>query len=226
MHRQSLRGVALKCAGFLAVLAWSATLVVGVTPTSADANVAALWHMDETSGSMMHDSVGSHDGSLRSVVLGQSGFSDRAYGFTGSSKVTVPSASDLNAGSNDITITIHLRATSVPSKPDWDVIRKGTVSSSGGEWKMEYQPSGKASCGFKGKKSGELTGGPALNDGDWHSIQCVKTASSIKLIVDGHTSSKSIKIGTISNSAAIVIGSHGGSEFFQGSLDEASIRIG
>lgn len=182
--------------------------------------------MDETSGSVIHDSAGSHDGALRSVQLGQPGFAGKSYGFTGSSKVTVASSGDLVAGSKGITVTIHLKATSVPKKPDWDVIRKGTASSSGGDWKMEYQPSGQASCRFKGNKSGELKAGPALNDGDWHTVQCVKTSSSIKLIVDGESHSKSIKVGAISTTDAVVIGSHGGSEFFQGSLDEASIAIG
>jgi hypothetical protein len=149
-----------------------------------------------------------------------------AYGFTGSSEVIVPSSGDLSPGSKDITITIHLKATSVPKKPDWDLVRKGKVDTRGGEWKMEYQPSGEASCGFKGTKSGALTAGPALNNGKWHTVQCVKTSSSIKLVVDGQTYSKSVKIGSITNSAPLVIGSHGGSEFFNGALDEASIQIG
>ena len=182
--------------------------------------------MDETSGTVMQDSSGSHSGKLHSVQLGQPGFSNTAYGFTGSSEVTVPSAGDLNPGSKNITITIHVKATSVPKKPDWDLMRKGKVDTSGGEWKIEYQPTGKASCGFKGTKSGGLSAGPALNNGKWHTVQCVKTSSSIKLIVDGQTYSKSAKIGSITNSAPVVIGSHGGSEFFVGALDEASIQIG
>jgi hypothetical protein len=225
MRNKIVRRSALRRAG--AALAGSAALLVAVTPAaSADTGLVALWHMDETSGSVMKDAVGSHSGKLQSVQLGQSGFLGKAYGFTGSSKVTVASASDLNPGSKDITITIHLKATSVPDKPDWDLIRKGKADTSGGEWKMEYQPSGQASCGFKGKTSSSLTKGPALNNGKWHTVQCVKTSSTIKLIVDGQTYSKSVSVGSISNTAPILIGSHGGSEFFKGSLDEASIQIG
>ena len=45
---------------------------------------------------------------------------------------------------------------------------------------MEYQPSGQASCGFNGSSGySEMTAGPAINDGQWHTVQCVKT-------VDGH----------------------------------------
>ena len=219
------RLTALRRAGVGAALACSAALLLGVGPASATAGPVALWHMDETSGSVMHDANGSHSGSLHSVQLGQSGYEGTAYGFTGSSSVSVASASDLNAGSRDITVTIHLKATSVPKKPDWDLIRKGKADTSGGEWKMEYQPSGQASCGFKGKTSASLTKGPALNNGKWHTVQCVKTSSSIKLIVDGQTYSKSVSIGSISNTAPILIGTHGSSEFFKGALDEASIEI-
>jgi hypothetical protein len=228
MYNKISRRVSLRRAAAGAALAWAAASLVGLAPAGAATSPAALWHMDETSGSVMRDSDGSHNGSLHSVQLGQSGYSGNAYGFTGSSEVIVPSAGDLNAGTKDITISISLKATSVPKKPDWDLIRKGKYDTSGGEWKMEYQPNGKASCGFKGssKKSGAITAGPALNNGKWHTVQCVKTSSAIKLIVDGQTYSKSVSIGSMSNTAPVVIGSHPGSEFFKGALDEASIQIG
>ena len=92
---------------------------------------------------------------------------------------------------------------------------------------MEYQPSGQASCGFKGSSGySELIAGPALNNGQWHTVRCVKTSSAIQLIVDGQTFSQAADIGSISNTASVVIGARPGSEFFNGSLDEASIQIG
>jgi hypothetical protein len=54
----------------------------------------------------------------------------------------------------------------------------------------------------------------------------VKTATSITLIVDGQAASKPAKIGSISNSADLVIGARPGSEFFIGALDEASVVVG
>ena len=176
----------------------------------------------------MRDANGGHSGSLHSVALGQAGYLGTAFGFNGSSSyVSVPSASDLNPGSKDITATVHLKATSTPKKPDWDLFRKGKATTTGGEFKMEYQPSGQASCGFKGSANySELIAGPALNDGKWHTVQCVKTSSAIKVVVDGQTFSKAATIGSIANDAPVVIGAHPGSEFFNGSLDEASIQIG
>jgi hypothetical protein len=202
---------------------------IQVDVPDSDEGAVVLWHMDEASGSVMHDAEGSHDGTLHSVQLGVSGFQGTAFGFNGSSSyVSVPSSSDLNPGNEDLTITIHMTATTAPASPDWDLIRKGVYATSGGEWKVEYQPSGQASCGFKGSSSyNELIAGPSLKDGNWHTVQCVKTSSAIRLIVDGQTFTQGGGVGSISNTEPIVIGSHGGSaEFFGGSLDEASIDIG
>ena len=98
MGNKLFRGGALKRAGAGAAMAWTAALLVGLTPASAAVSPAALWHMEETSGSVMRDSSGNHNGSLHSVQLGQPGSTGNGYGFTGSSEVIVPSAGDLNPG--------------------------------------------------------------------------------------------------------------------------------
>jgi hypothetical protein len=205
-------------------------LVCGVTAPGAAAATVARWHMDETSGTVMNDATRDHDGSFagHSVELGRSGFLNKAYGFNGStSYVSVPSAADLNPRSANIDITVHLRASTVPSSGGLDVIRKGVFTTSGGEWKMEYYPSGQASCGFNGSSHyGELTVGPRLNDGAWHTVHCVKTSGTIKVIVDGRTFSKSVTVGSISNSSPVVLGSRPGAEYFRGTLDEVSVQIG
>jgi hypothetical protein len=141
----------------------------------------------------------------------------------------VPTASDLNPSTSNVTITIHVNSTGAPPPPpaDWDLIRKGTYSSTAGEFKMEFQQSGKASCGFNGTANyAELITGPAINNGQWHTIQCVKTASAIKLIVDGQTFSQAANVGSIVNTASVVIGARPGSDWYKGALDEASIQIG
>lgn len=190
----------------------------------------ALWHMDETSGTVMSDSVGSHNGTLFNVQSGLPGFSGFAYGFNGSSSyVSVPSADDLNPGSADITITIHIKTTGTPPPPpaDWDLIRKGLYTTTGGEYKMEFQQSGQASCGFEGSAGySELIAGPALNDGQWHTIQCIKTSTAIELVADGQTFSQAANVGSIGNTSPVVIGARPGSDWAQASLDEASIQIG
>lgn len=197
---------------------------------SAAPGTVALWHMDETTGTVMHDSVGTHNGTLHSVQLGLPGFTGTSYGFNGSSSyVTVPSSGDLNPGSANITFTIHLKTTGTPppAPADWDLFRKGVYTSAGGEYKMELQQTGKLSCGFKGSAgSAGLTAGPAINDGRWHTVSCVKASTAIELVVDGVVFTKAKTIGSIANTAAVVIGAHPGSDWYKGQLDEASILIG
>jgi Concanavalin A-like lectin/glucanases superfamily len=204
----------------------TSALTAQVQANATPAGTVALWHMDETSGSVMRDSVGSHNGTIFSAQLGLPGFLGTAYGFT-KSYVSVPSAGDLNPGSSNLTVTLHVKTTSAPASPDWDLIRKGLYTTAGGEFKMEYQPSGQASCGFNGSSNyGELMAGPAINDGKWHTVQCIKTASAIKVVVDGVAFSKTVTIGSIANTDSLPIGARPGSEYFNGSLDEASVQVG
>jgi hypothetical protein len=201
-----------------------------VPPPPPPPGLVALWHMDETSGTTIFDSVGAHNGTLHSTQIGLPGFTGTAYGFNGSSSyVSVPTAADLNPGSAKITITIHLKTSGTPPPPpaDWDVIRKGLYTTTGGEYKMEFQQSGQASCGFNGSAGyAELVAGPAINNGQWHTVSCVKTSTAIQVVVDGQTFSKTANVGAIANTADVVIGARPGSDWYQGQLDEASIQIG
>lgn len=194
----------------------------------ARTRVVARWHMDERSGRLMHDAAGSHDGELRQVRLGRPGLAGTAYGFNGSSSyVSIPSAPYLNPHRKRIVITMHLRTKRAPAKPDWDLIRKGRHTTRGGEYLMEYYPSGRASCAFKGSiRRSQVFARPRLNDGRWHMVKCVKTRSHIKVVVDGRRFPKRVRVGKIANGARVVVGARPGSEFFTGSLDEARIRIG
>ena len=204
------------------------TGVVQASPLPPD--LVALWHMDETSGTAMFDSIGGHKGALSHVQLGLPGVAGFAYGFNGSSSyVSVPSARSLNPGSADVTVTIHLQTSGTPpaSPLDWDLIRKGDFATAGSEFKMEFQQSGQASCGFEGTTGySELIAGPKINDGQWHTIQCVKTSSEIEVVVDGVAYAQAAAVGPIANSSPVVIGAHPGADWYQGALDEASIQIG
>jgi hypothetical protein len=201
-----------------------------VQPQLTQGRIVALWHMDETSGTVMHDSVAAHDGNLTKVAVGQPGAIGTAFAFNGSSSVVqVPSADDLNPGTANITITIRLNTTGVPGigPADWDVIRKGDYAPAGSEYKFELQHSGQGSCGFEGTAGyGEVIAGPPINDGQWHTVACVKTPTTIKLIVDGKSYVQAANVGSITNTAPVVLGSRPGADWYAGSLDEASIEIG
>src|SRR2546423_5901030 len=176
--------------GYALVVACLGVLVV---PGIASGAAVSVWHMVEASGSTMHDSAGSNSGTLKNVSLGQPGVSGLAYRFDGaSSVVTVPSNSSLNPGSSPFWMIAHVKFTGVPTAAiggDYDLIRKGLSSTSGGFYKMELLPSGsavRAHCSMKGSViSRSLTAGPDLPDGRWHTVECVKDDSSISVVVDG-----------------------------------------
>jgi len=217
--------------GALAAPIVSATVlgtVVAQADVAAASTVVALWHMNETSGTTMVDSSGHHNnGALHNVTLGGGGFSGKAYSFNGtSSYVSVPGSASLNPGSANISISFYLSTTSLPKSGDYDLVRKGAYPAQ--IYKVELLPSGQIMCTFQGSSSRHnATGGSGLNNGAWHHIQCIKTASQIKTVIDGTVrATTNATVGSISNTSAAYLGAHPGSDWYKGKLDEVSITIG
>jgi Concanavalin A-like lectin/glucanases superfamily len=209
-----------------------------VEPAATPTGLIALWHMNDR-GSTMTDSAGHHDGAMRNVATGVAGFSGTAFGFNGASSYgTVANASDLSAVSNNVTLTMHMRATALPPPTiqDWDLIRSSGGYYDGDEYKMEYAPDGTAHCSFKGDgatgyKEVASSAARPLDDGRWHTVQCVKTQTQVKTVVDGTVYAQSAVIGNIVLTQGLIVGAHpnaagqGGSEFYNGTLDEASLAF-
>ncbi len=208
------------------------TCVIGLAiPSVAHAATVGLWHMDESSGAMVDASSFGNDGSLSNVTRVAPGYggSPRAYRFNGSnSKVTVPNDASLNPGSQNVTITAHVKFPDRPSASvgDFDLVRK--QSGGGPSYKMEILSTGKAFCRFTGSAGGtSITAGPDLSDDRWHTIVCKKTSSRITLTVDGSSFSKSVTVGSISNSIVLMLGAKpGGGDWYGGVMDEVSIAFG
>jgi hypothetical protein len=213
-------------ASALAIGALSAGPVLGASPT-------ALWHMNETSGTVMNDSSGhGFNGTLSNVKLGVAGFNgSTAYGFNGSSsKVIVRDAPGLNPGTKDLVVSVHVAFTAVPGD-DYDLIRKGLQSTSGGDWKIEIvnvNGAAIARCYLRGSSgSWQKTTGPNLADGAWHTITCERHATSVQMSVDGTVWKKTKTIGSLSNTASLSIGAKAdGGDWTKGTIDEVSITIG
>lgn len=185
----------------------------------ASATVVAQWDMDEPAGSTtMTDSSGfGNNGVLTGVTTGVPGFSgtDFAYDFSdpNASQAFIKKPVGLAPGANDITITTHVMTTAVPGTGanDFDLISKGG-------YKIELYPtkkiagSAQAKCKFNGKLSGAAThnvlqAGPTnLNDGNWHTIICQKTADSVSLTVDGTTFTQAGTVGTINPGGSLYLG--------------------
>jgi hypothetical protein len=229
-HRRDRRGPAL---GGVAVSGITATL--GVVALAAPAMAAvdrAVWHLDETSGSTAFDSSGNgNHGTAENVVMTGNG-----YQFDGhSSKVVVPSSASLNPGTADFSFSVTFQSSVAPGTGlDYDLLRKGLTTTSGGEYKVEVlQANGKARalCVVKdsAKKALQIRGTTNLTDGKEHTITCTRTSTGLTLVVDNLAPrTKAGSTGTIGNTAPLSLGAKAeggaGADWFDGVLLEASVR--
>jgi Concanavalin A-like lectin/glucanases superfamily len=210
-----------------------ALLAVGTGSASAASSTVALWHMNETSGTQMIDSSGRHNnGTITSgVAINQPGASGKAYRFT-TGHVTVPNNASLNPGKAPIVISAEIKLlSSVPAPTeakDFDVIRKGLSSTSGGDWKMEV--TNKASCEFhfNGAEHVVQSAATVKRDNAFHAYVCRKTSTSISVTLDGKTTTRAVSGGAITNTAPVVVGakSTSGGDQTNAVVDEVSVVIG
>jgi len=190
--------------------------------------------MDETSGSVMHDSSGNgHNGTLSNVTVGKPGFKGKAYSFNGkNSEDTVPTSSGFDVPGTGYKITAYVKFTRAPQnigEDSYDLVRKGLTTVQ--FWKVEISKTGKAACHFTGSSGiADMPGnGPILADGVWHQIICWKTLNQVKLYVDGTVvASRSVTVGTVKNTNVLSIGYKNDpnvpdSDFYKGIIDEVSI---
>ncbi|HEX5532272.1 MAG TPA: Ig-like domain-containing protein [Actinomycetales bacterium] len=208
----------------------SATTTATITVTSAPGTggkVVGFWRMEETSGTTAFDSSGNgNNGANRNIALGQPGYAGLGYGFNGSSSVvTIPHSSSLTPGSQDYRVDVAIKTT---NPMDVDIVRKGLGTTTGGEWKIEMF-SQQASCVAKDNTGfrSDVGGGPILTDGKWHTISCIKTADSLRLVVDGMSFWQYRRLGTMNNTAEMTIGSRSDTtDQVDGVIDEVKYTIG
>lgn len=228
-HRRRRRGP-----GLTGVAASGITAAVGVVAFGAPALAAgerAVWHFDETSGSTAFDSSGNgNNGTTENVVMTGSG-----YGFNGNnSRVVVPSSPSLNPGTAPFSFSVTFQSSVSPGPGlDYDLMRKGLTTTSGGEYKVEIlNANGKARalCVIKdsAKKALQIRGSTNLTDGQVHTITCSRTSIGLTVVVDNLApKTKSGSTGSIANTAPLAIGAkfEGGPEgdWTNGVLLEASI---
>lgn len=219
---------------------------VTVVPTAAAADVVAHWHMDEESGaSVMLDSApsgGENNGTIVNVTTGVPGLvSGNAYTFDGETPyVEVPDADSLDPGGSEMTVTATVRTVNAPMPDDsYDLVRKGYSTTKGGDWKMEIKRNpnnhavGRLHCSFKSvmpdgrRRVVARVAQVDIVDGRTHTVQCVRTATAVRAVVDGRVFTKSGTAGTIANREPVIVGAKAsGDDVLQGTLDEVIIDIG
>jgi hypothetical protein len=193
---------------------------------------AADWQMNETEG-LMNDSSGNNNNGTPTDVL-QTG---STYVFNGStSHVAVPDADSLDPQANDITLTASVMVNGASLDDDsYDVVRKGYVDTPGGDYKMEIKrikadPTiGKLHCFFRGDGGTVYkVANRDIVDGNWHTLQCLKTGTSVVAKVDGRSFTKTGSAGSIANESVVMVGAKKADPFddmFDGSMDFVSIEI-
>jgi Laminin G domain len=219
------------------------------TSTAAAAtgtSVVADWEMNEPAkATVAHDSGPNGLNAAVGNVI-QTGQVDGArtfYHFPNTPPNTTPadtprlvtdSSTLLNPGTRDFTISFTYRTT----MNFGNIIQKGQHGSTGGYVKIE-QPLGHLTCLFRGVlPNGQLNGvlvnsATTLDDGQWHSVTCTRTANDVSMTVDGKTTHKAGQSGNISNNVPLTIGGKTNCDqvtvtcdFFNGDIDRVEIDAG
>jgi hypothetical protein len=196
----------------LALAAAAAVVVAMAVPASASANATttlALYNMNEARGSRVLADASGHrlNGTIGSEVI----LSGTAHTFGYLKPNTPPvhpghldsvASSQLNPGNRDYAINLRLKWT----VPFGNIIQKGQTGAVGGWFKIQA-PNGIVQCLFHGSKGqGGVGSGRRLNDGKWHVIRCLRTATQVVMAVDGVvTARKNGPTGTIANTWPLTI---------------------
>ena len=120
---------------------------------------------------------------------------------------TVPNTSKLDPGTADFAVTMRVRWTNTFG----NMIQKGQSGSAGGYFKWEA-PKGVVKCLFRDSNhvNKTATSKTPLNDGQWHTIRCERTAAGVTMTVDGvKRSTATGKTGNISNPKPLTIAGKG-----------------
>jgi hypothetical protein len=216
----------------------AAAITLGAGPAAAATSFGAQWNMNELSGTTMVDSSGNgNNGTTYNVTRTSAG-----YSFNGTtSKVVVVNSSSLNPGASNFSYSVQVQTSRVPpSGTDYDLIRKGISSTSGGEYKLEIVYSnglGKAFCLAKDnlKVLATVKGTTNVADGNLHTLTCKKTSTGLTLQVDTlapRTKVVSSGLGAISNTSPLTISAKTPTikgvdgDFYSGVMRSASLSLG
>src|SRR5580765_1130365 len=189
----------------LAALAAAAVVALWVAP--AHAAVVSHYAMTETSGTVMHDDVDSHNGVIGPLVrlTGATGYdfpgwqnnvqNGRLFGTVpaAGSIVTVQDPTKVFDGDN---VSVRLKARLVnghlPTQavggavPSYNVVQKGKAKSQGGFWKMEVTNAGKLRCTAANPSTTKaVVSTPVVADGNEHLVACNLAGGKLTVTVDG-----------------------------------------
>ena len=198
----------------------------------------AHWLLDEVGSQTAVDSSGNGNSGTNYNVVGDGA----GYTFNGvDSRVIVPTSATLNPGAANFAwgVTVSMTRPPSPLGETYDVLRKGLVTTKGGDYKLEVKNvSGKAlaRCVAKTirndgtKVLAAIRGTTTLADSRAHVVTCTKTSTSITLKVDSlspRTKTFSGGLGSVSNTSNLALGAKAestastGFDWFEGEIFDA-----
>jgi len=201
----------------------------------AFATVVGQWNMDNTFGTTMEDSSGNgNDGTTYDIVTSGGG-----YIFNGtSSKAVVPHSASLTPGDSDFSWTVQVQTDRIPDVgTDYDLMRKGTGTKTGGEYKLEIvnvRGKGVAKCVVWDNAAHSATkqGTTNIADDMLHTITCSKTSTGLTITVDAlKPLTKAAAVGAITTTLPLTLGVKAAkatgstADWYPGNMRSASVSI-
>lgn len=155
----------------------------------ADAPIA-YWHLDETSGTIAADAIGTNNGTYAGTTLNQAPLvlTGRSVLFSGSgSGVTIPDAANLSFVSTAFSIECWVKTTSSSAA---SLLAKDTTYQTWPEYNLNLNSNGTVKCDIRSNNSdtpkASATTSLAINDGNSHHVVAVFVPSAtLKIYVDG-----------------------------------------
>lgn len=186
----------------MALLALPALGVLAVASPAMAASTAANWQMNEKTGPMKDSSGNGNNSSMLTGVTRNGS----TYHFAGAGRVVVPTSASLVPGSKNFTLTARIHLTTTEGGQNF--VQKNTYSQSGTQLKLEA--SGKhLHCRVAGNSAIASVWGwgaaPTLLNG-FHTISCIKTATSVTLKLDNRSWTQQVAVGTVTTTAPMTVG--------------------
>ena len=188
----------------------AATLLAVALPASA-ATTTVLNFIGSVTGPLAIDTSGlGNDGTLHNVTA-----TGAHYSFGTDAYISVPASSTINPGRANTSygVTMRLPAGYIYTH-DLSLVRRGASTFAGAYYKMELdyrKATGNTVlvCAMRDQKghTGYVsTTATGLNDGDWHTLKCSRTATRVSLSKDAATTKKAARVGNLSSNRQLTFG--------------------
>lgn len=213
MRAKLSRDTAMKMEG-------SASLKIDSGRLQNDAYTAALWHMDETSGTgaYIQDASGRGNHGTPTGTSVTDGISGRGRSYSGSGNyITVPDETDLNPQSQ-ITIEAWFKTTTSSTNPyDAGTLILDKLNNSSPFQGYRISNGGnKFNCWVGG--SAYTTSTTNVNDGKWHHGACTYDGTHVRVYVDGALEAVLAQTASLSYPTSLLLGNA-----YTGKIDEVRI---